>query len=114
MGKRDSIILDALAETGRMDVAELAGRVGVSQVTLRKDLDALQARGLVQRVHGSAMLANPNDVSGRLAYHYEEKLLIARVAARLVPDGSTIMVESGTRSSALNAEATMFSAMAPL
>ncbi|MDO4807279.1 MAG: hypothetical protein Q4A07_08525 [Coriobacteriales bacterium] len=50
----------------------------------------------MQRVHGSVSLANPNDVGGRLAYHYEEKLLIARAAARRVPDGSTIMVESGS------------------
>lgn len=96
MGKRDTLILEALATTGRMDVAKLAEHVGVSQVTLRKDLDALQSKGLVQRVHGSAALSDPNDVGGRLAYHYEEKRHIACAAARLVQDGATVMVESGS------------------
>ena len=91
MAKRDSQILEILTDAKRIDVAGLAVRLGVSNVTMRKDLDALQSRGLVIREHGHALLANPNDVSGRLAYHYEEKLRIAERAARLVSDGSTIM-----------------------
>lgn len=96
MAKRDNQILEALTTQGKVEVAYLSQLLGVSEVTVRKDLDALQAKGLVQRVHGFAQLANPNDVGGRLAYHYEEKRLIARRAAELVPDGSTIMVESGS------------------
>ena len=96
MAKRDSLILETLTTHGKVEVAYLSQVLGVSEVTVRKDLDALQAKGLVQRVHGFAQLANPNDVGGRLAYHYEEKRLIARAAAELVPDGSTIMVESGS------------------
>ena len=96
MSKRDSQILETLTTQGKVEVAYLSQVLGVSEVTVRKDLDALQAKGLVQRVHGFAQLANPNDVGGRLAYHYEEKRLIARKAAELVPDGSTIMVESGS------------------
>lgn len=96
MGKRDSLILDALGETGRMDVAELAGRVGVSQVTLRKDLDDLEARSLVRREHGQALLFSPNDVAGRLALRYDVKLRIARAACQMVRDGDTVMVENGS------------------
>jgi DeoR/GlpR family transcriptional regulator of sugar metabolism len=96
MSKRDARILETLTSQGKVEVAYLSQLLGVSEVTVRKDLDALQAKGLVQRVHGFAQLANPNDVGGRLAYHYEEKRLIARRAAELVPDGSTIMVESGS------------------
>lgn len=96
MSKRDARILETLTSQGKVEVAILSQQLGVSEVTVRKDLDALQAKGLVQRVHGFAQLANPNDVGGRLAYHYEEKRLIARRAAELVPDGSTIMVESGS------------------
>ena len=96
MGKRDGAILEILTAQGKVEVSQLSGQLGVSEVTIRKDLDALQARGLVQRVHGFATLANPNDVGGRLAYHYEEKRLIARAAAALVPDGATIMIESGS------------------
>ena len=96
MAKRDNQILEILTSQGKVEVAYLSQLLGVSEVTVRKDLDALQAKGLVQRVHGFAQLAHPNDVGGRLAYHYEEKRLIARRAAELVPDGSTVMVESGS------------------
>ena len=96
MGKRDGKILDILTTERKVEVAVLSSTLGVSEVTVRKDLDALQAKGLVVREHGFATLSNPNDVGGRLAYHYEEKLRIARRAAQLVPDGSTTMVESGS------------------
>lgn len=96
MAKRDKQILDLLTAERRVEVAELSRHLGVSEVTVRKDLDALQAKGLVVREHGYATLTNPNDVGGRLAYHYEEKLRIARAAAELVPDGSTVMIESGS------------------
>ena len=96
MGKRDTAILDILGMTGRMEVVELAERVGVSQVTLRKDLDDLEARGLVRREHGVARLFSPSDVAGRLALHYDVKLRIARAAASLVRDGETVMVENGS------------------
>lgn len=96
MAKRDTTILQILTAQQKVEVTHLAQRLGVSEVTIRKDLDALQARGLVLRLHGFATLANPNDVGGRLAYHYEEKRLIARSAAALVPDGSTVMIESGS------------------
>lgn len=96
MGKRDGKILDILTTERKVEVAVLSSTLGVSEVTVRKDLDALQAKGLVIREHGFATLANPNDVGGRLAYHYKEKLRIARRAASLVPDGSTVMIESGS------------------
>ena len=96
MSKRDATILELLTTRGKTEVATLSEVLGVSEVTVRKDLDALQEKGLVQRVHGFATLADPNDVGGRLAYHYEEKRLIARAAAELVQDGSTIMIESGS------------------
>ena len=96
MAKRDSQILEALVNEGKVEVAALSDLLGVSEVTVRKDLDALQEQGLVHRAHGYAELANPNDVAGRLAYHYEEKRRIARAAASLVRDGSIVMIESGS------------------
>ncbi|RVU97568.1 DeoR/GlpR transcriptional regulator [Coriobacteriales bacterium OH1046] len=96
MSKRASQILEILTQEHKVEVALLAEGLGVSSVTMRKDLDELQSKGLVRREHGYALLANPNDVAGRLAYHYEEKLRIASKAAELVPDGATIMVENGS------------------
>lgn len=96
MSKRDGRILEILTTEKKVEVADLAQRLSVSSVTMRKDLDALQAKGLVLREHGYALLANPNDVGGRLAYHYAEKLRIASRALDLVSDGDTIMVENGS------------------
>ena len=96
MAKRDSRILSILTSRQRVEVSELSELLGVSEVTVRKDLDALQERGLVIRQHGFATLSNLNDVGGRLAYHYDEKRRIAHEAAKLVRDDSTIMVESGS------------------
>ena len=91
MGKRDAAILDILNAEKKVEVASLAERLGVSSVTMRKDLDALAADGVVQREHGYALLGNPDDVGGRLARHYEEKLAIAERAAELVSDGDTVI-----------------------
>ena len=96
MGKRDAAILEILNAEKKVEVASLAERLGVSAVTMRKDLDALAADGVVQREHGYALLGNPDDVGGRLARHYEEKLAIAERAAELVSDGDTVIIENGS------------------
>ena len=104
MPSRTNRILEILTERGRAEVSALAGELGVSQVTMRKDLTELERRGLIRREHGWAVLRSPDNVEGRLAYHYEEKLKIARRAAELVHDGDTIMVESGSCCALLAAE----------
>lgn len=96
MGRRDSAILEILTSEHRVEVTSLAERLGVSQVTMRKDLDSLVTRGIVVREHGFAELKSPNDIAGRLAYHYQAKVAIAQKAASLVSDGETVMVESGS------------------
>lgn len=96
MGERERRILEILLSEKRAEVSALARLLGVSQVTVRKDLDALERRGVILRGHGCALLRSADDMSGRLAYHYEEKLLIARAAARLVSAGETVMIESGS------------------
>lgn len=93
---RTATIISLLVQKQKMDVAELADLCHVSQVTMRKDLDALEERGLVKRVHGYAEISSTDDINGRLAYHYEEKTGIARKAAELVHDGDTVMIESGS------------------
>ena len=89
-------ILGLLSDRRKMDVSELAAVLQVSQVTVRKDLDALEAKGFVRRVHGFAELNSTDQISGRLAYHYEEKKRIAECAAKLVDSGDTVMIESGS------------------
>ena len=79
-----------------MEVALLAEQLGVSQVTVRKDLDSLERRGIVRREHGFALLGGTDDINNRLAFHYEEKKRIACLAAALVSPGETVMIESGS------------------
>lgn len=96
MKDRTQSILSFLTEETKIEVSVLADRLGVSQVTVRKDLDELEKRGLVVREHGFARLRSPDDVAGRIAHHYEEKRRIALRAAELVADGETIMIENGS------------------
>lgn len=96
MKNRTTQILSLLTQQKKIEVSALAECLGVSQVTVRKDLDALEQQGLVSREHGFALLSDANDIYGRLAYHYEEKQKIALKAAELVQDNDTIMIESGS------------------
>ena len=93
---RTNQILELITGEGKIEVAELARRLDVSQVTIRKDLDNLEERGIIRREHGWAVLHNGDDLSARLAYHYQEKELIARRAAELVQDGESVMIENGS------------------
>lgn len=93
---RQNKILELIAEGNKVEVSQLSELLGVSKVTIRKDLDHLEEKGLVKREHGFAHLASHDDISGRLAYHYETKRKIAAAAAELVGDGETVMIESGS------------------
>ena len=96
MKKRETIILELLSEQGRIDVVTLAEKLGVSQVTVRKDLDVLESKGIVRREHGYAVFGGSDDMNNRLAINYEQKRMIAKCAAELVAPGETIMIESGS------------------
>lgn len=94
--ERETKILELLSGRNRMEVSELSEILGVSQVTIRKDLDKLEQKHMVKRIHGYARLNSTDDINGRLAYHYEEKMKIAAKAADLIHDGDTVMIENGS------------------
>ena len=96
MDDRANGILEMLIDRERMEVSELAKEMGVSQVTVRKYLNELESRGLITREHGYAAIKSTDNVEGRLARHYEQKLRIARRAVACVPDGATVIVENGS------------------
>ena len=93
---REVELLNIIISEGRVSVAELSKRTEVSQVTIRKDLDQLEAKGLISREHGYASALNSDDLANRLAVNYSAKRLIAERAAELVRDGDTVMIESGS------------------
>ena len=96
MINRHTKILEILAQRQRAKVTTLAEMLDVSQVTVRKDLDHLEGRGLIRRIHGYASLDGADDVGKRMAYNYAIKRRIAKAAAFTVEDGETIMIESGS------------------
>lgn len=94
--QREREILSLLVERRRIEVTELSALLGVSQVTIRKDLDQLEKMHMIRRVHGFAELSSEDDINSRLAWHYEEKAKIAEKAAGLISNGDTVFIENGS------------------
>jgi DeoR/GlpR family transcriptional regulator of sugar metabolism len=85
-----SELIPALGASGRVQVNELAQRLEVSAVTIRKDLDALEQRSALRRIRGGAVTAPMLDEGSfetRLQAHRAEKRAIARAVAPLVQAG---------------------------
>ncbi|MCL2762364.1 MAG: DeoR/GlpR family DNA-binding transcription regulator [Treponema sp.] len=96
MTHRHTKILEVLSRHQRAEVIALSELLGVSQVTIRKDLDILEGRGLIRREHGYACLGKMDDIGKRMAFNYDIKRRIAKQAAAIVEEGETVMVESGS------------------
>jgi DeoR family glycerol-3-phosphate regulon repressor/DeoR family fructose operon transcriptional repressor len=95
-----------VAEAGQVTVATLAEHFGVSIDTIRRDLDQLSAEGVLVRTYGGAVSLSTvsrvdRAVDVRLSLQEAEKEKIAALAASLVQDGSTIMINGGTTTLAL-------------
>jgi len=104
--QRQSLILERVREKGAVRVADLVRALGVSDMTVRRDLELLRERGLIEKVHGGAAaiegssLFEPSfTVKSRLMQ--EEKALIAATAASLVTPGTAIALSAGTTTFAL-------------
>lgn len=87
-------------ESGFVRSSDLSSRFGVSTVTIRQDIDALSARGLIQRTYGGAVF-NPDGgldstFAARSSEHAEAKRRIGAAAARSVVAGETIILDSGS------------------
>ncbi|MDR2553461.1 MAG: DeoR/GlpR family DNA-binding transcription regulator [Treponema sp.] len=94
--KRQKKILETVTRENRIEVACLAEMMQVSRVTLRKDLDRLEEKGIIRHEKGQVFPGSSDDINNRLTYHYDTKQKIARRARELVEDGETVMIESGS------------------
>jgi DeoR family transcriptional regulator, aga operon transcriptional repressor len=99
-------ILELLNRDGRVLVVDLAKQFRTSQVTIRKDLDALEARGRIHRSHGGALPARESALEDptlreKEKLHRKEKLQIAGAAARMVREGQVVILDSGTTTTAI-------------
>ena len=93
-------ILHILRSEGRAKVNELVRRFNTSAVTIRSDLNELDQRGLVQRSHGGAVIqdtvSRESPVHERIKSQSKEKQRIGAMAATLIREGETIILDSGT------------------
>lgn len=101
MNPRQHLILQQVNDQLRVSVSELAQKNHVSEVTLRQDLNLLEKRGLLKRVHGAAVALQSEDVAVRMMTHFPMKQLLANHAATLVNDGETVFIESGSSNALL-------------
>lgn len=94
-------LASAIAERGFLRVADASEELGVSGVTVRSDLSALEADGTIVRVHGGAMLAtvaagNESSFENSLEKQGGAKRAIGRAAAALVSSGDSVLLDVGT------------------
>jgi DeoR/GlpR family transcriptional regulator of sugar metabolism len=104
--QRQAFILDRVREDGAVRVADLVRELGVSDMTVRRDLEILDERGLLEKVHGGATsiagtaLFEPG-FAAKSALQQSEKDAIADAAVGLAEPGMAVAVSAGTTTYAL-------------
>lgn len=113
LGKADAryqAILDEMHKTGSVSVDALAEHLNVTVVTIRRDLDALERKGLLHRTHGGAMPIQPlfyepfrrdRSFVMQVERQSDEKRRIGHAAAALIQPDETIAVTPGTTAAAV-------------
>jgi len=100
LSERQERIRSLLATRGRLSVAQLAGRMNVAAMTIRRDLTALEQAGLLTRTHGGCVLQSP--FVAELSFPEKQrrrqshKTAIAREAVRLLKSQESIYLDTGT------------------
>ena len=98
--ERQKRILEYLQQVEFSSLDELAQQVTVSSSTVRRDLDVLEASGIVRRTHGGARLINPKSdefaFSKRDTHEFDEKEAIGKACAALIRPNSTVIIDAGT------------------
>jgi DeoR/GlpR family transcriptional regulator of sugar metabolism len=102
---RFTAILTTLQQTGKVVVEELSQQLGVSLVTVRRDMDVLEQKGLLRRTHGGAVSMEPlfyepfrkdRSFVAQVERAADEKRRIGRAAGALIAAGETIALTPGT------------------
>src|ERR1700749_2864955 len=95
--ERRQHILSLVQNHGRVLVGELSRDLSISEITIRKDLDYLQSKGLVQRTHGGALRVSAGPLfdptlEEKQKQPSQEKHRIAAAAAGMVKEGQCVML----------------------
>jgi len=105
IAERQTRLRELLASRGVSDLDSLAAALGVSQSTVRRDIDLMVEEGIVKRTHGGVIWIGDTKANGatrpyafdqRMSYQVEAKRQIARAARTLVQPGETILIDGGT------------------
>ncbi len=98
--ERRSQLIDMLRIQGFAALDELVRELGVSESTIRRDLDALEEQGVAKRTHGGALYAGGRprltEFDDRQPAHWAAKRAIATRAAEIIDDGETVLLDGGT------------------
>jgi len=97
---RQQYILSLIKTEGTVTVSQLAEELGVSELTIRRDLDQLEKKGLVERTHGGATarrnLPVEPDYLQKASEYPKEKEAIGQAVAAMVEEGDTLYINSGS------------------
>jgi DeoR family transcriptional regulator of aga operon len=104
--ERRQHVLATIRREGRALVSELSDSLGISRITIRKDLDHLEAQGLIQRTHGGALTPQggtslDRSIAEKQQVHLAEKQKIAAAAVKMVENGQCVLLDSGTTTTAI-------------
>jgi DeoR family transcriptional regulator, fructose operon transcriptional repressor len=98
--KRRELIIQELEDSQLVRVSDLTERFGISEVSIRHDLDRLEQLGLLKRVHGGAVavprLSLGSSHAAKMGCCVDEKERIGRAAAALIQEGDRLIFDSGT------------------
>lgn len=98
--EREALIIQKLQQHGKVLVNELAQELGVTTMTIRRDLNKLEQQGVLQKFHGGAVLSTlhlkEQPFIEKRTMHAEQKRRIAQKALLYVHKGDTILLDAGT------------------
>lgn len=97
---RLAAVLDVLQHNGVGRITDLAEQLGVSTMTIRRDLEKLEQQGLIRRIFGGAVLergpVTEPPLASRKPEHEVEKMAIGAAAARLIQPGDKVILDAGS------------------
>jgi DeoR family transcriptional regulator, fructose operon transcriptional repressor len=105
--ERINILKNYLRERGKLDVHSMSEMLGVSEVTVRRDLEKLETEGFLTRMHGGAIIKDrvdsppQSELSEEERREEEDRDEIARVAFLMIADGDVVLLTNGRTTRAL-------------
>jgi DeoR family fructose operon transcriptional repressor len=98
--KRQNKIMEYLQAAGEVSVNEISTEFNVTPITIRRDLDALSEKGMLERIHGGAILTKKLRDEALFTEkgirHISEKSRIGKAAAALINENDTVFLNSGS------------------